>query len=502
MKKKLLILLGACMLLWACKSELDGTINEVAEDGVVDETEYALLVAAAKQEKKCLGDDGEVDDAILQTYVQKYASKKWRSSEPLVFNLKKEKKEPISFQFYLERSGSMFGYDNPQTNGYFSTAIGNIINTIPNKESESNLLFIVNDDVYPANISLDNLLFGTTSGQRIYQMDSIKEKGDTKWTYFSAIFDSILSRSNNNEVSILVSDLIYSAPNNLEYSREALLNLESESTRGKFKKYKDKDVIIVKCNVGFKGKYYPYNEPLGGKDYTGPRPVYFMIVAKSNVMQRLFNDPLYKDFRTFSALKGYENYHCFTHQSKEPIWSVLYTDPFGMTQASFSAARDGKDQIHNIEKLSVSRSRGGNNSTIITLALDLSNIIVDPSYLTDVSHYMIDDNEGGWKIQEVIPLKKENRTTDVTNYVKNATHLLVLSTDEKPMNEKLHISLFNEFPKWIEESTSEDDTRLTDPKFKTTTWGFKTMMEGIYNSYYSVSEKPKYFEITMGIKRK
>lgn len=505
----LLVIAGTCLLLMSsCKNDLNDAIEDVAVDAIVDEMEYNRLIDEFKVARKCLSDDGEIDENVMKAFVQNYANRKWRDMGEIQWPAP-PKSKPLSFQLFLESSGSMYGYDSRRTDGKYKAAIGNILNII-NKinidtKQEPSVLYIVNDSVVPTNITLNDFLFNKMNDS-VY-MSEIRDIGDPNYTYFSQIFDSILSRSNNNEVSILVSDLIYSSPSNdpkQNSSRDFLLQSEAQSARGPFTKYNDIDVIVIKFKVGFWGNYFTYDEPFGKKHYNGKRPVYFMIVAKHNVMQQLFNDPTYKEFISFSAWKqfGFENYYCFTKGQKEPMWSVLYTDPFGMTQASFSAARDGKEQIHNIEKLSVSRSRGGNNSTVITVAMDLSNIIVDTSYLNDVNNYMIDDNEGGWVIQDVIPLKKENRTTDVTNYVKNATHLLVLSTEDKPMNEKLHITLYNELPQWIEESTSYDDRNYSnDPNFENTTWGFKTMMEGIQTAFYGLSEKPQYFEITLGVKR-
>lgn len=111
----------------------------------------------------------------------------------------------LKVNFYLERSGSMTPYDSPQGDGPFKAAIVQMLNNLPGNNGD-NKIFVVNSKVcqYPQGFQkfiADNNIFEATKGI-----------GDPSYTDFSKIFDTILNKTGNDELSILVSitDMIYS----------------------------------------------------------------------------------------------------------------------------------------------------------------------------------------------------------------------------------------------------------------------------------------------------
>ena len=218
-----------------------------------------------------------------------------------------------------------------------------------------------------------------------------------------------------------------------------------------------------------------------------------MIVAKSDVMQRLFSDKRYQDFCNFKHLNGYENYYCFTRSCEEPEYSVLFQN-----SSRFAAAK-GQKQIHSIKNLESDRRTG---ETQLVVAVDMSRIITEPEYLTDPDNYDI-QSKSSFTISEITPLDKDNTTSDITRYAPTATHLITLTTAEKLCNEQLVICLKNEFPSWISKSSSNDDRNSSDADFSTTTFAFKSMMEGIYQAFYSTTEPQQYYyRLPIDIKKK
>ena len=69
-------------------------------------------------------------------------------------------------------------------------------------------------------------------------------------------------------------------------------------------------------------------------------------------------------------------------------------------------------------------------------------------------------------------------------------------------DQHVEIKLLNNLPSWIEESSSDDDTQVGGGNFSQTTFGFKYLMQGIYNSYKKNSKgNPYYFEMEMNFKK-
>lgn len=505
MKKKLLILLSACLLLWACKSELDGTINEVAEDGVVDETEYARLIDEVKADKSrdrevrdLITEDGDVDEIAIQKYVRRKA--KEHGIDSVAFPLPPAPNKPLACKFFLESSGSMMGYGEPSAPGGFFVSAVSQIHMRLQKGAKRDVVYVVNSDVTPTSFALSEFLKAPNPLKKV-------KVGNPSYTDFGIIFDTLLSHTNKDDVSVLVSDLIFSVEEFTNWDRDGLLKREQDVINEVFDNHPDKDVLVIKCNGGFDGNYFTYSSPKKGTQYKGKRPFYFMIVANRNAMHRLFTDSLYEEFRTFGTLPGYENYYCFTHENTSPSWAVLTKNEY-MANASVSLRRS-KGNAHDIDlsNPNAKRQRGRDaeaSAMRIVLAIDMSNIYVQPDYLTDLDNYSI-KTKGDWKIKDIIRLTEdEDVDRYITDYVPTATHLIVLeSASGDFMDETVRISLNNKLPDWISKSSTNDDTRVssTNPAFYTTTFGFETMMEGIYNAFYKKSDKEKYFNLSIDIKR-
>lgn len=192
------------------------------------------------------------------------------------------KMKPIKVKFYLERSGSMTPFDAKSTKGDFKSAISMLLNNIPGNNDPSNLLYVVNDAVY----SYDRTYKDFIQSKNIFA--DTKSLGDPRYTDFTCIFDSILSRTNDNELSILVSDLIYSTKDMIGVTGQKVLNEANLLTRSVFKGHTDKMVLVIKMNGDYDGPYYTFQSPNKGLMYKGERPYYFVFVAKPKVMQRIF----------------------------------------------------------------------------------------------------------------------------------------------------------------------------------------------------------------------
>lgn len=483
-------------LLCSCShSNLERIVKNAVKDENISLEEWESITQAAQEENVCCS-EGQVNIADLKSYVLDVAHTKMRGIEDVTFPTVQmntfmnadSSKEPIKFKFFLERSGSMIPYDSPRTKGDFKSAISRLLNSIPDRNSDNNLMYVVNNSVYPYQQTYKDFL----RSKDIF--NDTKGLGDPRYTDFTCIFDSILTRTQANELSILVSDLIYSTKDMTMVNPQKIKNEAQSMTTSIFKTHADKDVLVMKLHADYNGKYYPYNSPNKGVHYAGNRPFYIMLTANPEVMHRIFFDDAYKEFSDMSRLEGFEDYYCFSRTSATPYYSVLLSDK--RNKGRFSAVRGSGITIHSVEDFKADRD----GKVSITLAVDLSGVITDDDYKEDKDNYEI-SSLSDFEIDEIEEIEPEDRTQTLEHYAPNATHLIVLSTDKEIKNETLSLRLKDKLPEWVEESTSEDDTDVTSKDFSETTFAFSYLMQGIYEAFHPSTETPVFFELKLIINK-
>ena len=397
----------------------------------------------------------------------------------------------IRFKFFLERSGSMIAYDNVKTKGEFKAAIADLLNSVPTSDQDVNMLYIVNNGVYP---------YKATYKQFAMCKDIFKETknlGDPRYTDFTCIFDSIMSRTGKNEISILVSDLIYSTSEMSTVRVEKILEEARYLTTTVFKGRNNMDVLLIKMIADYNGAYYVYNQPSVGQNYVGRRPYYFVIVANHNVMERIFKEDQYADFRNFHKLKGYENYYLFESiDAGNPHYSLLPADNHNKN-TQFQITKGQDHDVHAIEKVKANH----NGDVYLTVAVDLGLVFTSEEQKCDPETYTI-KSKSNYEIDEIVPITKEMRKGTFDRYAKSATHLMVLHTTVSELKrvDNITIAMPNVLPEWIHESSSDNDTNLKSSKFASTTFALEYLCKGIYDAYYSSVDEPKYFELLINTK--
>lgn len=484
--------------MWSCNfSSLESIVKSAVKDGSVSTEEWEIILDMAQEEKKCCKENGQVDTDCLKEYVLEVAHSKMRGIDDVTFpvilpgtlgSMTVRTDEPIKIKVFLERSGSMIPYDSPRTKGEFKAGISRLLNSIPTRDDDKDVLYIVNNSVYPSRQPYKKFL----QSKDIFK--DTRNVGDSRYTDFTCIFDSILSHTAHNELSILVSDLIYSIKEMKGINPQKIRNEAQAITTAIFKKHTDKDVLVIKLMADYEGNYYPYNSPNKGVYYVGNRPYYLMMIGDTDVVRRIFFDKNYKEFSDIEHLKGFENYYCFTRYNVKPYYSVLLSDK--RNRGRFGAVKGSGTIIHSIEDITPDRD----GKVSITLAVDLNSIIAGEDFKKDEDNYEV-LSISNFKIEKIDRIESEDRTSIMERYAPTATHLIVLTTEETVKNETLTLKLKNQLPKWIVNTNSDDDTDMNDGDFAKTTFAFGYLMQGIYDSFHSSAEEPYFFSINLRINK-
>jgi hypothetical protein len=88
-------------------------------------------------------------------------------------------------------------------------------------------------------------------------------------------------------------------------------------------------------------------------------------------------------------------------------------------------------------------------------------------------------------------------TANNKEYLDGMTHLLTLLGDLKSPRDEVRISLRNELPVWVRQSSSDNDTS-TGGSFSTTTLGLEQLLGGMFDAMKGGSS---YFDVTVQLQR-
>lgn len=485
------------VLMTSCKDahtkEFNRLLLELADnDQMIDRddwTEIEKYLDSQKANFRDLYDNDEINVLRVKEYIQDFFERRRPSKEIQFVGI--GGKEYLNVNFYLERSGSMTPYDSPNGDGSFKAAIVQMLNNLPGS-NEDNKIYVVNSSInaYPEGFSKfisDTNIFDATKGI-----------GDPSYTDFSAIFSQLLDKTGQDELSILVSDMIYSTKDMVGINPQKVFAEAQGMANAVFKKQvQDKAMLIVKMNGSYSGPYYCYNSPKGGQNYSGNRPYYIVVVGSNQNIVRLTKDKNYIPFSNFSELKGYENMYLFeTDDVYKPYYSFMLNN--SDIRGRF-APEHGKDtQIKDLKNMEIDRNSG---DIRLALAVDLSGMLIDKDYLTDIDNYSVESDDK-LEIKEIREINKNDITPAEKKYIGSATHIFILGMNEIKNDQHVEIKLLNRLPSWIEETSSDDDTNVGSATFSQTTFGLKYLMQGIYNSYTKNSKKnPYYFELDMNFKK-
>ena len=492
--RKILLALLALALFTACgggqKKELNRMLLDMADDDqVVDVQEWEQLVEFLDGQKAHFQEffkDGNLDAEEVKDYIENFFENRRPPKKVQVMAGRHE----LGVNFYLERSGSMVPYDAAGGNGAFKAAIVQMLNRLPGTSDESHI-FVVNSEIneYPDGFSKfisDPNIFEATKGI-----------GDASSTDFAAIFRQLLDKTGQDELSILVTDMIYSTKQMVGVNPEKVFAEAQGMTNAVFKsQVKEKGMLIVKMEGSYNGAYYPYNSQ-GGVQYSGRRPYYIIVVGSNENIARLTRDDSYTAFSRFSELRGYKDMYLFeTDDVYKPYYSLLLESD--VIRGRFRPEHGQGDQIRNIENVEVDRNSG---DLRLALAVDLGGMLIDEQYLTNPENYSV-ESEDPLVIKEIRPINAKDVTPAERKHLGRATHIFVLESQGIKHRQDVEIKLMNRLPQWVEDTSSDDDTNPSAPDFATTTFGLKYLLQGIYDSYRKHSkDEPYYFEMELEFSR-
>ena len=468
MKKLFLLPLVAIVALTAMLSSCGGRNSQI-EDAVRqalvqrDTTQArfdsicAIIKANPQQYADLLTADGEINYAAMAELVESVGS----SLRPAMhWNVAAYGVNSLSLTIYFERSGSMVPYDDAGGRGQLKKAVNDLINYFPCSDKVK--INIVNDGIYPYNGTVDSFL----QDRNIYA--STAGVGNASYTDFQKIFNEILKAQTPGNVSVVVTDLIYSPADTRDVSIDKLFNEENSLATSIFKRYNGKSIIVHQLMGDYNGMYYPYNN--NAFAYNGTRPFYLLIIADTRVIDAMSRS---KDYAQFLDIKDSRNSYRFNQGQCKVDWTVIpgWSDNAGR----FRINHDNAGELTSVE------ADPTTGVLRLAIAANLAPLNLSDRVLCDAAQYDV-KSLNGFKVT-VKPITSGMVTANNQAYLEGKTHIITLTGDYKGPRDNIKLSLRNEFPQWIEQSSSSNDTSASAPAFATTTLGLNSFLSGIYQAF-------------------
>lgn len=494
----LLLLIASVGWLAGCSSpvdELDSQISDaLTNDNALDATEAAAIRQFITTEKADLADNkktaklitnGAVDDVALLNYIKRNITYRKLAKEgdaPTVSLAGAAvSSKPLRLKLYLEASGSMFPYDAPGGNGAFKRTLNDLLTKFDAVNPGQGKLFVVNTEINPLGLSMSQFF----KEKNIFTV--AKTKGKTASTDFEGIFRTILSETSGDDLSVLVSDLIYSDPQLTGMSARKTLDAASSLLTTVFNPYAGThSMLVLKLTADFDGTYYSWNN--AKQRYNGERPYYLCLIGRNEAMQRLYTDPTYQTIRRFDQLPGFENSWFFGRDTKAvtPFYTILVNDPArkGRFKRANDEVRQRAKAVHAIEGIQPDVT---DKSLTVPIAVDLSTLRLPASLLTDASQYVVAGKDN-FKVSSVQPYAGANGTT----------HKLLLTTSKPARGERTaEIRLRRQFPpRWIAQTNTTNDI----PPDANSTFGLLNLLQGVERAY-NPNNQSEYFTLTIQLKQ-
>lgn len=365
-----------------------------------------------------------------------------------------------NLQVYLEISGSMKGYMPKQTGrstgfqkqmaslfSWFVTSVeSNSKKFYGIKDDQTTLEFESKDDV-ASKISRAEFDFGKT-------------------TTLPDLVEKIIKKTNPEDISIIVSDFLYSPPNALNL--EGTLNVR---LREMFLKRPEMALSVYAFKSDYSGKFYTVTNQVIENCCSDERPYYVWVLGKQSLVEQI--DKLMTEKMSFSEElhigKKYEtiNGEILSQSGRNPesLWQRKSNCPNIITEAK---------NISEEEKLTY------------TIGLDLSKLPKQHQNLeylkANLSVRSPNSKSNITKIYTYKEFESKVAKEDVV-LAKKYTHFVEIETYsvDVPCKASLNLELKNSLPTWIETWNTESDE--TDAERNGKTVLLKRVVSGIHEAH-------------------
>jgi hypothetical protein len=371
--------------------------------------------------------------------------------------------------FFIENSGSMFGYVK-QANEFISTLVG--LSYMPVFDNVHKSFYFINGK--NPNICTEYIGNDPECLKNKLNVTSFHE-GNIQNSDLNKMFETALDSAKNNNISAIISDCIYDVGN--EINPLTALKIETQKTQQIFRERIEKDnveTVIIKAYSKFTGDYC-FGSKNGSVNINQTRPFYIIFFGKSAILNKYITDN-----NLNAKIEGQHEIARFLKMDNQII-------PY---QAIYTPSNKGffkPDYSDNTKLLKAEADRHGAGFQF-SIAVDFSSLPFSDSYLNSLNNYKSNLSYSILKIETV-----KMKIKEVTIFV--PTHIITVYTSKNPCG-NLEIDLKNVMPSWITKSNIDSENQIDSSH----TFGFKSLINAISEGYYTLDKDKNITSLKFDIK--
>lgn len=299
--------------------------------------------------------------------------------------------------------------------------------------------------------------------------------GDRKTTDISNLFESIMNEQGENDISILISDFVFSPGD-----KDASQYLTNQSTGIKIQFVKrlktntNYAAVLYRLESKFSGKYYnKFDNPT---IIDGERPFFIWLLGNKDQLQRLITTVDKNDIKG----NGVDHTYCISKMCESAPYGILQMPRIGSFEFNPSNPKTS------IKKAKIDK-KNPNHKFVVSIGVDYSRLLLEDSYLTDSDNYEINN-----KAYTIEISKNANPASPYTHTIK-----IMLDASQPVISRGIvKISLMKKSAPWADDYTDYDGIDINAEGAMNKTFGLKYLIEGVYDAYKSDN---KYAEFSVNI---
>lgn len=352
-------------------------------------------------------------------------------------------KTPITYNIYVENSGSMVGYCDISNRSSLETLVNDYYQVLNSQ-----------DEVNAVALNFINTSIERGSDDIISFQKSIKGKCTATYTKIDDMLNMMMDSVTSDRINLLFSDYVFTTNNgNLQMASNAITSMFTKQLKNK-----DLAVVIYKYMVDFNGKYYP-----GGIKCNKPLPLYVWAFGNRENLRDLTRMPFISS-----------NCGVFFLQKSCDI-------DFKIEAVSARVTDKNKKTIY-VSKWDKVRHE---DYYEITLKANMKDVLLTDNEILSKSNYRIQTNNSSKYI-----IDKISKTDD------DEYKFTIQTNGTNPSPGELTITYPIITPQWVAASNFTGTGIPAD----STTYGVSYLIDGVNKAFKDVSKnKFNYFEIKVNL---
>lgn len=454
----LILVILFILCLTGCKSctsfKLQEEIKLVAADHKISQSDFEKLLKGLKdsgnENFKIYENPQKLYDYILKALAAENISAEVWNPNPIAVL------QPYNVNVFLENSESIDGYVRGTTD--FKNSIYDMLANIKmNTMCKMLNLNYINEGI--PFTKKDAVSHDIQDFIKKLNTAAFKAKGGNRTSSdLAAVIDTVLGRTNDENLSVLISDFVFSpgrGENALDYLKSQSVSIRS-SISEKLKQ-EHLAIAIYQMVSGFDGVYFnqfDHKTPIKGQ-----RPYYIWIIGSEIQVKSLLESQVIN-----SSDNSLQNNVVFksTQSPEEVPYKITRNDLIGNFMNG-----ENRTEMKNIKPVS--------GKFRFSIAVNFANNLQGDSYFNDPKNYNV---SGDYRLTTRLLTVKEKDSPALSGF----THLLTLETD-KFNNQSFDISIISKSPSWVESYTSLDDTNILDKGEQKRTFGLKYLIDGVSDAF-------------------